>query len=54
MCSFCENEQNKSYGNFDIQIVDGMLLVGNECSEGCGYERKEILINYCPFCGDIV
>ena len=51
-CKFCQELKVKQKRYFDIRIVDGNFLgVGNECSEGCGYDWEVYKINYCPMCG---
>lgn len=50
-CKYCEENKTKKEKNFDITIINNCLVVGNECSEGCGYERARFNINYCMFCG---
>ena len=51
MCEYCDNNKNIKEKFFDITIVNSCLVVGNECSEGCGYDRARFNINYCPMCG---
>lgn len=50
MCKFCEKQTNIKEKYFDITIVNNCLVVGNECSEGCGYDRARFNIIYCPMC----
>ena len=51
MCKYCEKQKELKEEYFDITIVNACLVVGNECSEGCGYDRARFNINYCPMCG---
>ena len=51
MCEYCDKNKNVKEKFFDITIVNSCLVVGNECSEGCGYDRARFNINYCPMCG---
>lgn len=51
MCIYCEENRTLEEKNFDITIINSFLVVGNECSEGCRYERARFNINYCPICG---
>lgn len=51
MCEYCDKNKNIKERFFDITIVNSCLVVGNECSEGCGYDRAGFNINYCPMCG---
>ena len=50
MCKYCEKNKTIKEKFFDITIVNSCLVVGNECSEGCGYDRTRFNINYCPMC----
>ena len=51
MCKHCETQKELKEKYFDITIVNTCLVVGNECSEGYGYDRARFNINYCPMCG---
>lgn len=51
MCKYCEKNETIKEKFFDITIINSCLVVGNECSEGCGYDRTRFNINYCMFCG---
>ena len=51
MCEFCEKTNDYRSDNFDMRLVGNKLILGNTCSEGCGYERTRFNINYCMFCG---
>lgn len=50
MCKYCEKNETIKEKFFDITIINSCLVVGNECSEGCGYDRTRFNINYCMFC----
>jgi hypothetical protein len=51
MCEYCGDKRKITSGQFEVEIKGTLLNIGNECSEGCGYDWEEFSINYCPICG---
>ncbi len=50
-CEFCDKHKRMYKQGFEIQMFRNRLQVGNECSEGCGWQATMFDINYCLICG---